>query len=121
MLEDWDHLVWQTEILMYQCKMLSLFGGGFCLLREDGSDIGCAAVSRGGGGLDVQEILAPPDKLSAALAAVASHYGAERLRVRLRAEQGEALGVRAQPLAVVCAPPAARAGWRELYVALIMD
>ncbi|MDR1962000.1 MAG: GNAT family N-acetyltransferase, partial [Gracilibacteraceae bacterium] len=121
MLRGQIHLVWQEQLLMYQSKMLSLFGGGFCLLRENGADIGCAAISRAGGALDVQEILVPPGRLSASLAALAAHYGAGRVNVRLEAARGEGMGIQAQKLAAVCAPPAARAALQELYVALVMD
>ncbi|MDR1603420.1 MAG: GNAT family N-acetyltransferase [Gracilibacteraceae bacterium] len=118
LLRDSSYLVWQSELLAYQSKMLALFGGGFCLLQEGGRDIGCAAVSRHSGGLEVQEILVPPEWLQSALTALAGHYGVQRLRARLPVERGLALGLRGLDLAMVYAPQAA---WRELYVALVMD
>ncbi|MDR1069554.1 MAG: GNAT family N-acetyltransferase [Gracilibacteraceae bacterium] len=114
-------LVWREKLLMYQSKMLSLFGGGFCLLWEDGAEIGCAAVARSGNLLDVQEILVPSGRLTAALTALAAHYGTERVRARLEARRGETLGLENRALAAICAPPALAAALSDLYVALVMD
>lgn len=114
------HAVWDASAIAFRSDMLGLYGGGLALIGR--VPFGCCAWSADDGKTLVKELLAPPERLPTAFAAVLKHTGAEHGGLLLESRHGRCLGGEPEPYIMTrCRRAELEPRLEGLYTALVLD